>query len=75
MFIGLQANVSPIIIMLYTFFYSFQSAETSPWLKGNQISDNIINDLQTLFSFAKWKRDNYDSLPKHDHAALYTGLA
>lgn len=47
--------------------------KSSNWTENNVLSGNKVNDGNTLMDFAIWSNAQKPVLPRHDHAALYTG--
>ncbi|XP_022340488.2 uncharacterized protein LOC111135072 [Crassostrea virginica] len=47
--------------------------KSSNWTENNVISGNKVNDGNTLMDFAIWANAQKSVLPRHDHAALFTG--
>ena len=54
--------------------FNLQTSAASQWTESNVISGSIINDGNTLLTFAQWINANRNTgaLPEHDHAALFT---
>lgn len=51
----------------------WQDQKSSNWTENNVLSGNKVNDGNTLMDFAIWSNAQKSVLPRHDHAALYTG--
>lgn len=69
----LQYGYISLVHSMTTLVVFWQDQKSSNWTENNVLSGNKVNDGNTLMDFAIWSNAQKSVLPRHDHAALYTG--